>query len=119
MKEWKSDIRYTDTYWARADNKEEYVTLIKYLFREFDVTQRYLGSEWNEKIHLFNDDLWLWHEYFETDCVDDDKYEEEDLPEPNEYNGEIKYKPVDAEYPVVLLYELLDNKPMCSWYSID
>ena len=96
MKEWQPDMRYTDTYWSRADNKEEYIALINALYDERDVTERYLGTELTEKKRLI-DDLVMWHEYFDTDCMYDDKYEDEDVPEPKEYNGEYRYKPEEQE----------------------
>jgi hypothetical protein len=117
MKEWQPDMRYTDTYWSRANNEEEYKTLVKRLYDERVVTNRYLGSEWDENKQLI-DNLCMWHEYFDTDCMYDDKYEEEDMPEPNEYNGDFRYKPESQEYPIVILFEQLDSKPMMSWYSI-
>lgn len=118
MKEWKPDTRYSDTYWSRADNEEEYTTLVKQLYDERDVIEYYLGTELITRERLI-DDLVMWHEYFDTECMDDDKYEDEDMPEPNDYVGEIKYKPEEKEYPVVILFELLDSIHMMSWYSIN
>jgi len=118
MQIWQCDNRYTNTYWARANNEEEYKFLIKDLFREHDVMNQFNGLKWEEKEHLFNDDYGLWHEFFESDEILD--YEsEEDFTNPQKYKGDVKEKPKDNEYPCVLMYCDLPEIRKIIWYKCE
>ena len=101
-------MQYPNTRFAIANNEEEYIYLVKDLFREHDVVQSFSCDQWTEKIHLFNDDYFSWHELFETGEVDynSEEYNEDaELSNPKNYTGKINNKPVKEEYPVIVIFD--------------
>ena len=118
IKPWQSDKRYTEMYWSQADNEEEYIFLAKDLFREHDTIMSFSCDQWVAKEHLFEDDLCMWHYFFDTDACNDEKYETEDMPMPQEYNGDMKDKPSKEDYPVAIMFTTTMGK-MITWYSIN
>lgn len=115
---WSSDKRYTDIYFAQANNEEEYIKLIKDLYGEHEVTKTFSCTQWSDKEHLFNEDIFSWHEFFNTECIYDDKYEDEDLPLPQNYSGNIGEKPNIKEYPIIIMFCNAGSMRMITWYSI-
>ena len=119
MKKWTADVRYVNTYHAQASNEEEYCQLARDLFA-FHKSKRVFGcDEWDIEEHLFDEDYFSWHDFFDTPYIDDVAYEEEDLPNPQEYNGEIREKPKKEEYPVVLTFENINYDKILLWYSYE
>lgn len=118
MKNWTPDKRYTDIYFARADNEKEYIQLAKDLYAEFEVIKSFSCDQWTDKEHLFDNDVYLWHELFETDCLNNEIYEDIDLPNPQDFDGEIEKKPDVNKYPVVLIFQNMMNGKFLSWYSL-
>jgi len=105
---WIANKQYPNTRFAIVNNEEEYSYLAKDLFRKHDVVQSFSCDQWTEKIHLFNDDYFSWHEFFETGAVDynSEEYNEDaELPNPKKYNGKINNKPIKEEYPVVVIFD--------------
>jgi len=76
---WKSNKQYPNTYFAKANNYEEYFKLAKD----------------------------LWYVFFDAPCldIDYDNIEEVKLVDPKEYNGEIRNKPEESEYPIIVVFD--------------
>ena len=117
---WKPNKQYLNTYFAKANNYEEYFKLAKDLFNEFDITKEWSVSTWIEKEHLFDNNMESWYVLFDASCLDID-YDniedmEKDFIDPKLYNGEIRNKPDEYEYPVVVVFDS-DLKDIM-WQSI-
>ena len=104
---WTPNKRYPNTYFAKANNYDEYFKLIKELYDEVEIFYSYINTEWTEKEHLFNDDKESWYEFFDANCLDIDfeNIEDVDLVDPKDYNDEIRVKPEENEYPVVVIFD--------------
>jgi len=107
---WRSNKQYPNTYFEKANNYEEYFKLAKDLFDEFETLMSWSVSTWLEKKHLFNDDIESWHEFFDTPCLDIDYeniegMEDIELIDPKLYDGEIRNKPDESEYPVIVVFD--------------
>ena len=104
---WKPNKRYPNTYFAKANNYDEYFTLVKELFNEVEIFYSYINTEWTEKEYLFNGDKESWYEFFDANCldIDFDNIEDVDLVDPKEYDGKIRVKPEKDEYPVVIVFD--------------
>ena len=104
---WKSNKQYPNTYFAKANNYEEYFKLAKDLFDEFDIIKEWSVDQWEDKQHLFNDNIELWYVFFDAPCldIDYDNIEDVKLVNPKEYDGEIRNKPDESEYPVIVVFD--------------
>ena len=116
MKDWNSDLRYTNTYFALADNEEEYRKLLRNSFRPMKVIKKFSCDQWEDEKQVF--DIQSWHTCFETGYMDDDADDCDELPDPLEYNGDFGIKPNTEEYPVVLLIQPIYDDVVFTWYSI-
>ena len=107
---WIPNKRYSNTYFAKANNYEEYFKLAKDLFNEVEIFYSYINTEWTEKEHLFNNDKESWYEFFDATCLDIDfdnieDIEDVELVDPKDYDDEIRVKPEENEYPVVIVFD--------------
>jgi len=104
---WTPNKRYPNTYFAKANNYDEYFTLVKEIYNEVEIYYNYINTEWTEKEHLFNNDKESWYEFFDANYldIDFDNIEDVDLVDPKEYDGEIRVKPKEDEYPIVIVFD--------------
>ena len=118
---WKPNKQYPNTYFAKANNYEEYFKLAKDLFDDFDILFQFSVDQFYEKNHLFYNSYESWHVLFNTPCLIDEYYENNDLPNPKEYDGEIKVKPEESEYPVIIMFTSIFDEDMKEiiWQSLN
>jgi len=107
---WIPNKQYPNTYFAKVNNYEEYFKLAKDLFDEFDITKEWSVDQWEDKQHLFNDNIELWYVFFDAPCLDIDydnieDMEDVELIDPKLYDGEIRNKPDEYEYPAVVVFD--------------
>lgn len=109
------DKRYTNTLWCLCNNYEEYLQFAKdlfllkgkYYYEKYDKNARWItdGYEWSG---IFDVELKNWE--------DDDIYYEESVNPIND-TYEIKERPKDSEYPVVIHYD--DYHKNVLWMSLN
>jgi len=107
---WIPNKKYPNTYFAKVNNYKEYFKLVKGLYNEVEIFYSYINTEWIEKEHLFNNDKESWYEFFDANCLDInydniDDIEDVDLVDPKEYDGDVRVKPKEFEYPVVVIFD--------------
>ena len=111
------DERYVDVIWCLCNNYEEYLQFAKDLF-----LYRGLYNQYNQE---YNNERWIESEYkwsclfdvSEKITVDDNGVEWTESVDPINDTYEIKDKPKESEYPVIVQY---DNYKNCVlWVSLN
>lgn len=122
------DERYTNTVWCLCNNFEEYQQFAKDLWLYTDIERSnfynvYLNGERIKNEERWFDNEYVWRQVFDVDPitaieVDEDGHEWEiETPiDPINDSYEIKEKPKDEEYPVIVQYSLKDA---LFWISIN
>lgn len=110
------DERYTNTVWCLCNNYEEYLQFAKDLWLYTDIDH---GGIWNVYLYgerIKNEERWftdsyVWSNLFGVDRIDipdpeNDGWIIEYYVDPINDTYEIKEKPEEDEYPVVVQYSL-------------
>lgn len=119
MKKWTSNQVYPNMFFKIIHNEIEYYQAARELFDEFPVLYQWSVDQWEEKIHLFDDDYEDWHLFFQTSAMDyNDETDGDDLPDPKTFKGEIGNKPDNLQYPAILMFTNEADRILL-WQSID
>lgn len=114
--------RYTDTLWCICNDHNEYVQFAKelYLWRENDGF--FGGEEFTYDDPWFKGNIGLWMNVFGVPYIkedpDDELSEEYEIADPLIDNYEIKEKPENDEYPVLVHVQRIGDDIQIDWFSL-
>lgn len=113
--------RFTNTWWSLCNNYEDYLNFAKEMYQWKGEDAIFVGEQFQTEDSLF-DSVSSWMDVFEVPYIledPSDKYSDEhEINNPLTDKYEIKNKPEENEYPVVVYMYRVQGCFNVDWFSI-